>query len=53
VSIALCFIVFIENVLSDSPTYLRPLGMVLFATSYIFYKFVMDAEQLNDFQKKQ
>lgn len=26
--------------------------MVLFATSYYtFYKFVMDAEQLNDFQK--
>lgn len=26
--------------------------MVLFATSYyIFYKFVMDAEQLNDFEK--
>ena len=54
VSIALYFIVFIEKCfLSDfPPTYLRPLGMVLFATSYYtFYKFVMEAEQLNDFQK--
>lgn len=50
VSIALYFIVFIEKCfLSDfPPTYLRPLGMVLFATSYYtFYKFVMDAERLN------
>lgn len=54
VSIALYFIVFIEKCfLSDfPPTYLRPLGMVLFATSYYtFYKFVIDAERLNDFQK--
>lgn len=49
-SIALYFTVFIEKLFLNNlpPTYFRPLGMVLFVTSYYaFYKFVIDAEKLN------
>lgn len=49
-STALYFIVFIEKCfLYNLPqTYFRPLGMVLYVTSYFaFYKFVIDTERLN------
>lgn len=49
-SIALYFTVFIEKLFLNNlpPTYFRPLGMVLYVTSYYaFYKFVIDAERLN------
>ena len=49
-SIALYFIVFIEKCFLPNlpPTYFRPLGMILYVTSYYaFYKFVIDTERLN------
>lgn len=49
-SIALYFTVFIEKLFLNNlpPTYFRPLGMVLYVTSYYaFYKFVIDTERLN------
>lgn len=49
-SIALYFTVLIEKCFLSNlpPTYFRPLGMVLYATSYYaFYKFVIDAERSN------
>ncbi|TDE07111.1 hypothetical protein [Flavobacterium sandaracinum] len=49
-STGLYFIVFIEKCFLSNlpPTYFRPLGMILFATSYYaFYKFVIDTERLN------
>ena len=49
-SVALYFTVFIEKLfLNNLPsTYFRPLGMILYVTSYYsFYKFVIDAERLN------
>jgi hypothetical protein len=48
--IALYFTVFIEKCFLSTlpPTYFRPLGMVLYATSYYaFYKFVIDNERSN------
>ncbi|SFE93751.1 hypothetical protein [Flavobacterium xueshanense] len=48
-SIALYFIVFIEKCFLPNlpPTYFRPLGMILYVTSYYaFYKFVIDTERL-------
>ncbi|TDD77387.1 hypothetical protein [Flavobacterium caseinilyticum] len=48
--IALYFTVFIEKLFLNNlpPTYFRPLGMVLYVTSYYaFYKFVIDTEKLN------
>ena len=50
-STGLYFIVFIEKCFLSTlpPTYFRPLGMILFVTSYYaFYKFVIDTERLND-----
>jgi hypothetical protein len=49
-SIGLYFTVFIEKFFLNNlpPTYFRPLGMVLYVTSYYaFYKFVIDVERLN------
>ncbi|WP_143056070.1 hypothetical protein [Flavobacterium sinopsychrotolerans] len=49
-STALYFTVFIEKCFLSNlpPTYFRPLGMILYVTSYYaFYKFVIDAEKLN------
>ena len=49
-SIALYFTIFIENFFLNNlpPTYFRPLGMILYVTSYYaFYKFVIDTERLN------
>lgn len=49
-SIALYFTVFIEKCFLSNlpPTYFRPLGMILYATSYYaFYKFVIDTERFN------
>ena len=49
-SIALYFTVFIEKCFLSNlpPTYFRPLGMVLYVTSYYaFYKFVIDTERFN------
>lgn len=49
-SVGLYFTVFIEKLFLNNlpPTYFRPLGMVLYVTSYYaFYKFVIDVERLN------
>lgn len=49
-SVGLYFTVFIEKFFLNNlpPTYFRPLGMVLYVTSYYaFYKFVIDVERLN------
>jgi uncharacterized membrane protein HdeD (DUF308 family) len=49
-STALYFIVFIEKCFLSNlpPTYFRPLGMILFASSYYtFYKLVREFEQKN------
>lgn len=49
-STALYFIVFIEKCFLSNlpPTYFRPLGMILFVTSYYsFYRFVIDIETIN------
>jgi hypothetical protein len=49
-STALYFTIFIEKCFLSNlpPTYFRPLGMILYVTSYYaFYKFVIDAEKLN------
>jgi hypothetical protein len=49
-STALYFTVFIEKCLLSNlpPTYFRPLGMILYVTSYYsFYRFVIDIEVIN------
>lgn len=49
-STALYFIVFIEKCFLSNlpPTYFRPLGMILYVTSYYsFYRFVIDIEVIN------
>ncbi|MGZ9736687.1 hypothetical protein [Flavobacterium sp. GNP002] len=49
-STALYFTVFIEKCLLSKlpPTYFRPLGMILYVTSYYsFYRFVIDLEVIN------
>lgn len=54
-STALYFAVFIEKCFLSNlpPTYFRPLGMILYVTSYYaFYKFVIDTERLNADAKK-
>ncbi|RKS93921.1 hypothetical protein BC952_1778 [Flavobacterium limicola] len=54
-SVGLYFTVFIEKLFLNNlpPTYFRPLGMILYVTSYFaFYKFVIDAEKLNANEKE-
>ena len=54
-STGLYFTVFIEKLfLNNFPsTYFRPLGMVLYVTSYYaFYKFVIDTERMNSNEKE-